>query len=151
MVSAGMADPANAESALNTAGAENRSCRHHALYNPTSDYLSQDWSKVTMKSQVNLASLSYETGGEAYFLGHTPPLSVDPFLADISEHLAHQYLVKFDVNSVPNGAFPDHFHYARKSRLGTDETRESLEFPAWPRRTVFSRCWVYNSPCFCIL
>jgi hypothetical protein len=102
MVSAGMAAPANADGALHDA--ERAGVVVYALYNPTGDYLSEDWSKVD-DGLVNLASLSYETGGEAYFIGHTPPLSVEPFLADISEHLAHQYLVKFQVPCTPNGAF----------------------------------------------
>ncbi len=68
----------------------------YALYNPNSDYMSQDWAKVDA-GLINLASLAYETGGEAYFIGHTPVFSAEPFLADIAEHLTHQYLVKFRV------------------------------------------------------
>jgi hypothetical protein len=66
----------------------------YSLYNPPADYASDDWSKVDA-GLVSLAAVSYETGGEAYFTGHTPALSLDPFLADITEHLAHQYAVTF--------------------------------------------------------
>jgi len=76
----------------------------YALYNPPSDYVSKDWSNVDA-GIVNLASVSYDTGGEAYFVGHTPTLSIEPFLADITEHLAHQYLVKFRVTPMPDSAF----------------------------------------------
>jgi hypothetical protein len=102
MVSAGMANPADVETSVHDA--ERAGIVVYALYNPTNDYLVRDWSKVDA-GLVNLASLSYETGGEAYFVGHTPPLSVEPFLADISEHLAHQYLVKFRVTPALDSAF----------------------------------------------
>ncbi len=36
-----------------------------------------------------------ETGGEAYFLGFGPLPSLAPFLADMADHLANQYLVEF--------------------------------------------------------
>lgn len=76
----------------------------YALYNPNGDYISQDWSKVDA-GLINLASLAYETGGEAYFIGHTPVFSVEPFLADIAEHLTHQYLVKFRMSPRPEAGF----------------------------------------------
>ncbi len=66
----------------------------YSLYNPSADYVSEPWSKVDM-GIVNLAGMSCETGGEAYFVGHTPTLSIEPFLSDITEHLGHQYLVRF--------------------------------------------------------
>jgi len=75
-----------------------------ALYNPANDYLLQDWAKVEA-GLMNLAGLGYETGGEAYFIGHTPVFSVAPFLADITEHLAHQYLVKFRLAPRPAAGF----------------------------------------------
>lgn len=76
----------------------------YALYNPNRDYILQDWAKVDA-GLINLASLGYETGGEAYFIGHTPVLSVEPFLADVAEHLTHQYLVKFRVAARPEAGF----------------------------------------------
>jgi hypothetical protein len=109
MVSAGFDDSAtggpvcvNAETA--THDAERAGVVVYTLYNPPSDYVSKDWSNVDA-GLVNLASVSYETGGEAYFVGHTPTLSIEPFLADITEHLAHQYLVKFRVTPMSNSAF----------------------------------------------
>lgn len=76
----------------------------YALYNPASDYLLQDWAKADA-GITSLASMAYETGGEAYFIGHAPPFSVAPFLADITEHLANQYLVKFRVAPRPAAGF----------------------------------------------
>jgi hypothetical protein len=76
----------------------------YALYNPVTDYASEKWSKVD-SGIVDLAHVSYETGGEAYFTGHTPTATLEPFLTDIAEHLAHQYLVKFRLASVPESGF----------------------------------------------
>jgi len=80
----------NAETAIHDA--QRAGVVIYALYNPVADYLSQKWSKVD-SGVVNLAHVCYETGGEAYFLTHNPVESIEPFLSDISEHLAHQYRV----------------------------------------------------------
>jgi hypothetical protein len=45
--------------------------------------------------QSHLAQLAEETGGEAYMLGFGAPVSVEPYLADITEHLGHQFRVTF--------------------------------------------------------
>jgi hypothetical protein len=45
--------------------------------------------------QNHLAQIAEETGGEFYGLGFGPPVSFAPYLAEISEHLAHQYVVMF--------------------------------------------------------
>lgn len=109
LVSAGIDDTAtgapvcvNAETVIHDA--ERAGVVVYSLYNPMAGYLSEPWSKVDM-GIVNLASVSYETGGEAYFVGHTPTMSIEPFLADITEHLGHQYLVKFRLAPTPAGAF----------------------------------------------
>jgi len=102
IVTAGIDDSATAEDAIRDA--ERAGVIVYALYNPASNYLAKDWSKVD-SGLVNLASLSYETGGEAYFIGHTPANSLEPFLADITEHLAHQYLVRFRFSPATRGTF----------------------------------------------
>lgn len=92
----------NAETAIQDA--ERGGVVLFALYNPVSNYQSEKWSKVD-SGVVDLAHVAYETGGEAYFIGHNPTESVQPFLADIAEHLAHQYLVTFRVSPVPESGF----------------------------------------------
>ncbi len=107
LVTNGIYDPAGAppvtaeDAALD---AERAGVIVYALYNPASDYLLQDWAKVD-EGLTNLASLGYETGGESYFIGHAPLTSVAPFLADITEHLANQYLVKFRLSPQPAPGF----------------------------------------------
>jgi len=69
----------------------------YAVYHPSADYATSDYSKL-YSGQVELAHVAYETGGEAFFLGFGPLPSLAPFLADIAEHLANQYMVEFLAN-----------------------------------------------------
>jgi hypothetical protein len=66
----------------------------YILYHPRVDYLTRDLWQI-QAGQVSLGHISYETGGEAYFMGFGPLRSFEPFLSDIAGHLTHQYLVKF--------------------------------------------------------
>ncbi|HEY1754540.1 MAG TPA: hypothetical protein VGG72_04040 [Bryobacteraceae bacterium] len=66
----------------------------YAMYHPSADYLSIDPSTV-YNGQVQLAHLAMESGGEAYFVSFGPLPSLSPFLADLSDHLANQYLLRF--------------------------------------------------------
>lgn len=109
MVSAGIDDSAtegavcaNAETAIHDA--ERAGIVVFALYHPGADYLSENWLKVD-SGVTNLAHVCYETGGEAYFMSHSPMESLDPFLSDIAEHLAHQYFVKFRLSPGPESGF----------------------------------------------
>jgi hypothetical protein len=67
------------------------------IYNPSADYLKTDSSKL-YSGQVQLAHVADETGGEAYFLGFGPLPSLAPFLEDLADHLANQYLLEFIAN-----------------------------------------------------
>jgi len=66
----------------------------YAIYHPSADYETADRSRI-YTGQVQLAHVAIETGGEAYFLGFGPLPSLRPFLADIADHLANQYLLEF--------------------------------------------------------
>jgi len=108
LVSTGIDDSAsgpvcvNAETAISDA--ERAAVVIYALYNPLGDYVTEKWSKVD-SGIVDLAHVAFETGGEAYFTGHTPTATFEPFLTDITEHLAHQYLAKFLVNAAADSGF----------------------------------------------
>jgi hypothetical protein len=109
LVSTGIDDSATAGAVCVTAetaihDAERAGVVVYALYNPAANYLSEKWAKVD-SGVVDLAHVCYETGGEAYFLSHNPMDTIEPFLADIAEHLAHQYLVKFRLSPVPESGF----------------------------------------------
>jgi hypothetical protein len=65
-----------------------------AIYHPSADYINRDFSDL-YSGQVQMAHVAHETGGEGYFLSFGPMPSISPFLDDIAEHLANQYLVEF--------------------------------------------------------
>ena len=69
----------------------------YVIYHPSADYLESDSSKL-YSGQVELSHVADETGGEAYFLGFGPLPSLAPFLADMADHLANQYLLEFLAN-----------------------------------------------------
>jgi hypothetical protein len=84
-------DP-SAEAALQAA--QRAGVTVYVIYHPSSDYLESDPSKI-YSGQVQLAHVADETGGEAYFVGLGPLPSLAPFLADMTDHLANQYLLEF--------------------------------------------------------
>jgi len=99
MISNGISPAANldmpdplAEDAIATA--QRQRITLYAIYHPSSDYLSTDFRKLIW-GQDQLAHVALETGGEAYFLTSGPLPSMAPYLADISTHLANQYLLEF--------------------------------------------------------
>jgi len=68
-----------------------------SIYNPAANYLESDIVELHA-GQVQLAHVADETGGEAYFLNFGPLPSMAPFLADIAEHLANQYVLEVLLN-----------------------------------------------------
>jgi hypothetical protein len=87
-------DP-TAEAAL--AAAQRAGVPIYFIYNPSADYLKTDPSEI-YAGQVQLSHIADESGGEAYFLGFGPLPSLAPFLADLADHLANQYLLEFTAN-----------------------------------------------------
>jgi hypothetical protein len=66
-----------------------------AIYEPSVGHLGHSY-WLTYWSQMYLAKLAEETGGEAYYIGFTgqaPDFS--PYLKDISNRLDHQYILSF--------------------------------------------------------
>ena len=86
---------ASAEGAIEAA--QSAGVAIYAMYHPSADYATADYSKI-YSGQVLLAHVAVETGGEAYFLGFGPLPSLAPFLADIADHFANQYLLEFLAN-----------------------------------------------------
>ena len=105
---------ANTETAIQDA--ERAGVILYTLYNPVRNYASEKWADVDA-GIVQLAHISYETGGEAYFTGHGPADSFAPFLGDITEHLANQYVVKFRLAAGPESGF----HAVRIDGITPDE------------------------------
>jgi hypothetical protein len=86
----------------------------YTIYHPGADYLTIDY-MTTYSGQVQLAHLATETGGEAYFQGLGPLPSFAPFLTDIDDHLANQYLLEFVMNPETRGTLQD---VSVKSKIG---------------------------------
>jgi hypothetical protein len=90
----------SAEAAL--AAAQRAGVTVYVIYHPSADYLNTDSSQL-YSGQVQLAHVADESGGEAYFLGFGPLPSLAPFLADLSDHLANQYLLEFIATPAKTG------------------------------------------------
>jgi len=78
----------------------------YVIYHPSADYVSTDPSQLYL-GQVHLAHVASETGGEAYLLSFGPLPSLGPFLADIADHFANQYLLEFLVRPADTDALQD--------------------------------------------
>jgi len=66
----------------------------YAIYTPGAGHFGHSYWRMNW-GQNHLAQIAEETGGEAYMLGFGPPVSIEPYLNELSEHLAHQYVVTF--------------------------------------------------------
>jgi len=66
----------------------------YAIYTPGAGHGGHSFWQMNW-GQNHLAQIAEETGGEAYMLGFGPPVSFAPYLTEVAEHLAHQYLVTF--------------------------------------------------------
>ena len=66
----------------------------YAIYTPSAGHYGHSFYRMNW-GQNHLAQLAEETGGEAYFLGFGTPVTFGPYFAEITERLAHQYLVSF--------------------------------------------------------
>lgn len=94
-VATGKLEDPTAEAAL--ASAQRAGVPIYVIYHPSADYLKTDPSQI-YAGQVQLSHIADESGGEAYFLGFSPLPSLAPFLADLADHLANQYLLQFSAN-----------------------------------------------------
>lgn len=77
----------------------------YAIYHPSVHY-TETAHAAAYSGQVLLAHLARETGGQAYFSGLGPELSITPYLCDIARHLANQYVVEFIPESAEGGLQP---------------------------------------------
>jgi hypothetical protein len=64
----------------------------YAIYAPASGHEGHSYWRMNW-GQNHLAQIAEETGGESYMLGFGPPVSFAPYLTELSEHLAHQYVL----------------------------------------------------------
>ena len=83
-----------AEAAIETA--QRAGVTVFAIYHPSADYLNTDFERI-YAGQVQVAHVAAETGGEAYFITSGPLPSLAPFLGDIADHLANQYVLELSL------------------------------------------------------
>ena len=57
------------------------------------------------RGQMNLSQLSDETGAESFYLGTSAPITIKPYLDELSTHLSNQYLLTFNAGGGPKGRF----------------------------------------------
>jgi len=66
----------------------------YAMYAPAAGHGAHSFWRMNW-GQNHLAQIAEETGGECYMLGFGPLISFSPYLAELSEHLTHQYVATF--------------------------------------------------------
>jgi hypothetical protein len=66
----------------------------YSIYTPTAGFDSRGFFRGNL-SQTGLDILSQKTGGETYYLGFGAPVDINPYLADVSYSLKHQYELTF--------------------------------------------------------
>jgi len=60
---------------------------------------------LASRAQSNLSELSDQTGAESFYLGTGAPVTIKPYLDELSMHLSNQYLLTFKASDGPKGRF----------------------------------------------
>jgi hypothetical protein len=74
--------------------AERQNTNIWSIYYPSSGHRGHSFYLVNY-AQNNLDKLSEDTGAESYFLGYGAPVSIKPYLDELTTHLNNQYLLTF--------------------------------------------------------
>jgi|SRR5271157_2734602 len=74
--------------------AERQNTNIWTIYYPSASHRGRSYG-LSYNAQNNLDKLSEDTGAESYFLGGGMPVSIKPYLEEISVHLSNQYLLTF--------------------------------------------------------
>jgi len=65
-----------------------------SIYYPSASHRGRSYWLLN-NAQINIDKLAEDTGAESYFLGMGVPVSIKPYLDEISTHLNNQYLLTF--------------------------------------------------------
>jgi hypothetical protein len=84
--------------------AEKQNTNIWSIYFPSSGHRGRSFFQ-TNYAQNNLDKMSEDTGAESYFLGGGIPVSIKPYLDEISTHLSNQYLLTFAGSGGSKGKF----------------------------------------------
>ena len=74
------------------------------IYYPSSGHRGHSYWLVNM-AQLNIDKVAQETGAEAYYLMYGQPVTIMPYLDEISGHLDNQYLLTFAGSGGPKGKY----------------------------------------------
>jgi hypothetical protein len=86
------------------ARAEKQNTNIWTIYYPSAGHRGRSFFR-TNSAQNNLDKLSQDTGAESYFLGGQAPVSLKPYLDEVSTHLNNQYLLTFAGSGGAKGKF----------------------------------------------
>jgi hypothetical protein len=75
-----------------------------SIYFPSAGHRNHSFFLVNI-AQNNMDNVSQSTGAESYFLGVGIPVSIKPYLDEISTHLSNQYLLTFAGSGGSRGRF----------------------------------------------
>ena len=75
-----------------------------SLYAPDAGHRGRGFFVAT-RAQNFLSQLSDETGGEAFYLGTSAPVTIKPYLDELATHLSNQYLLTFRATAGDKGRF----------------------------------------------
>jgi hypothetical protein len=78
----------------------------YAIYSPGLGHSGHSFWRMDW-GQNHLAQLGEATGGEAYMLGFGTPVSFEPYLAEIAEHLDRQFRVTVLLKPGKKAGFQD--------------------------------------------
>jgi hypothetical protein len=84
--------------------AERQNTNIWSIYYPSSGHRGRAFFLVNT-AQINIDKVAEETGAESYFLGYGTPVSIKPYLDEISTHLNNQYLLTFAGSGGSKGKF----------------------------------------------
>jgi hypothetical protein len=84
--------------------AERQNTNIWSIYYPSASHRGHSFFLLN-NAQNNIDKVSEETGAESYFLGSSAPVSIKPYLDEISTHLSNQYLLTFAGSGGNKGKF----------------------------------------------
>jgi hypothetical protein len=84
--------------------AEKQNTNIWTIYYPSAGHRGHSFYLVN-QGQTNMDKLSEDTGAESYFLGTQTPVSIKPYLDEMTQHLNNQYLLTFAGDGGKKGKF----------------------------------------------
>jgi len=74
------------------------------IYYPSAGHRGRSYWRVNT-GQINMDKVAQETGAESFYLAFGQPVSIQPYLQELSEHLNNQYLLTFSGSGGAKGKF----------------------------------------------